>query len=158
MHSYLVLTVFHEIVSQIPWRDWCKDPSIVGVSIVSFTTERNGEFVFLRWIVGMLHKCLNVNELIFSWKRDVVCFLLLGMKESTGYAVTAKRLWLESFGSKCLWLSIIMSKWKGFWPYFKSVLLQSYEQLYSCHIYLSLLILSLIFVMTSVLYLFQFVT
>lgn len=106
MHSYLVLTVFHEIVSQIPWLDRCKDPSIVRISFVSFTTERNGECVFLRSIVGMLQKSLNANELIFGWKRKrgVMYFLLLSMKESVGNAVRAKRyydwnsLFVNAFG------------------------------------------------------------
>lgn len=44
MHSYLVLAVFCEVASQIPWLDRGKDPSTVGISILSFMTERNGEF------------------------------------------------------------------------------------------------------------------
>lgn len=55
----------------------------------------------------MLHESLNVNELIFSWKRKkgVVYFLLLNMKESMCHAVTAKRYYdwnsliLNAFGS-----------------------------------------------------------
>lgn len=56
---------------------------------MSFTTERNRECVFLRLIVGMLHKSSNVNELIFRRKRGVLS--VTKMKESRGHAVTAKR-------------------------------------------------------------------